>query len=384
MRTNKPRVLIVFNAGAKAYGMERAVIETFDLLKPEVDPHFLMSYTTKRLDLPILREIKERDLSHSFLSDWADWPRIGKPKSLREAWTMSIAMVRGNFDVLKAARGKDYIYIPGINYFYFTLLAAIFHRLRGKGIIFHFHDLVSTPSVRLRFTSWFVTDFIHNTSYGREAVTKSNPFVDRAKNWIIPSPVLRAERSELSDNASDFERTGQHILFVGQVAGHKGIDMLLNAFSLLRRSHKDIKLHIVGGCDNADLKTRINGGSSGNSGIRYWGYRDDVLRIMKLADILVPPSPSATNESFGRVVTEAMSVGTPTVCFRSGALPEIVAHEETGLICEAETAESLACNIERMLTDDQLRERCGLLALSRFEEFYSPARVKIRWLQVVA
>ena len=109
MRTNKPRVLIVFNAGATAYGMERAVIETFDLLKPEVEPHFLMSYTTKRLDLPILREIKERGLRQSFLSDWTGWPRIGKPKSLREAWAMSIAMIRGNLDVLKAARGNDYI-----------------------------------------------------------------------------------------------------------------------------------------------------------------------------------------------------------------------------------------------------------------------------------
>ena len=92
MRSNKPRVLIVFNAGATVYGMERGVIETFDLLKPEVEPHFLMSYTTKRLDLPILREIKERGLSHSFLSDWTDWPRIGKPKSLREAWAMSLAI----------------------------------------------------------------------------------------------------------------------------------------------------------------------------------------------------------------------------------------------------------------------------------------------------
>src|SRR5437764_2869098 len=215
MRSNKPRVLIVFNAGATVYGMERGVIETFDLLKPEVEPHFLMSYTTKRLDLPILREIKERGLSHSFLTDWTGWPRIGKPKSLPEAWAMSIAIVRGNLDVLKAARGKDYIYIPGVSYFYFTLLAAIFHRLRGKGIIFHFHDLVSTTSARLRLTSWFVTDFVHNTSYGREAVTKSNPFVDKAKNWIIPYPIVRSEKAKLSDD--DFKGEGRHILFVGQV-----------------------------------------------------------------------------------------------------------------------------------------------------------------------
>ncbi|MGA9207021.1 MAG: hypothetical protein WB347_04415, partial [Terriglobales bacterium] len=44
------RILIVFNT-VFLYGMERQVIESFDLLRPEVEPHFLLSYTTYRKQL---------------------------------------------------------------------------------------------------------------------------------------------------------------------------------------------------------------------------------------------------------------------------------------------------------------------------------------------
>ena len=131
--------------------MERAVIETFDLLRPEVEPHFLMSYTTKRLDLPILKEIQKRGFNHSFFSDCTGWPRIGKPKSLRHFWSMSRAMLSGNRDVWTAARGKDFIYIPGFNYFYFAMLASLRHRLLGKRIIYHFHNLATKSSTGQKF-----------------------------------------------------------------------------------------------------------------------------------------------------------------------------------------------------------------------------------------
>ena len=52
------RVLIVFNTPF-LYGMERAVIETFDLLRPEVEPLFLMTHYAYRNDLPVYREVKD-------------------------------------------------------------------------------------------------------------------------------------------------------------------------------------------------------------------------------------------------------------------------------------------------------------------------------------
>lgn len=382
MGSNKLRVLIVFNAGATVYGMERGVIETFDLLRPEVEPHFLMSYTTKRLDLPILREIKERGLSHSFLSDWTDWPRIGKPNSLREAWAMSLAMIRGNRDVLKAARGMDVIYIPGVNYFYFAILAAVLHRLRGRRIIYQFHDLIAKRSRRLRLASFFVTDVVHNTRSGQETVTESNSYLQKKNNWIIPFTEGRRVNSN-GGRAFAFD-SGRHILFVGQVAAHKGVHLLLDALELLGGSELVLTLDIVGTCNEEDLERRISKVSrNGSHRVRYWGYQEDVLPMMQAADVYVHPSPpSLFQESFGRGVVEAMSVSTPPVCFKSGSLAEIVIDNQTGLVCEEETAECLAANISKLLDDERLRNRLAIGARESYEARFSPTTVKAGWLSL--
>jgi glycosyltransferase involved in cell wall biosynthesis len=375
------KILIPFNT-VSLHGMERGVIETFDLLRPEIDPHFLLSCTTRRLNLPVLEELQGRGLSFSFFSDTEGWPRIAKPRSLSEAWKMVKATLIGNRDVLRAAQGKDVIYLPGANYFVFATAAAIKHRLqnRQRRIIYQFHDLVLKRSRLLGMVSPFVTDFVHNTETGRRAVTVPNPYVAKKRNWIVPLPVQARLRAQ--ENTFDITGAG-NILFVGQIAKHKGIDLLLDAHKLLRQSHPNAVLHIVGEFQEEESAAMIREAISKDTGIKYWGYRDDVLNMMRRADIYVHPSPpSRFSESFGRGVVEAMSTGTPVVCFRSGALEEIVGHEQTGLICAEETAEELARNLRRLLDDSDLRERCSKSARAEFEKKYSNSTVKARWMKL--
>src|SRR5262245_36918131 len=89
------RVLVMFG-GVTLYGMERGVIETFDLLRPEVHPHFLISRTPARKGLPLFTEIEKRGFDYSFLSDFRGWERIGRPKSLEHLFKMVTGLLRGN------------------------------------------------------------------------------------------------------------------------------------------------------------------------------------------------------------------------------------------------------------------------------------------------
>lgn len=361
--------------------MERGVIETFDLLRPEVDPHFLMSYTTKRKNLTVLDEIRARGLSHSFFSDLQDWPRIGKPRSASEAWSISSAMLKGNRDVWKAATNADVIYIASINYFYFALLHGLFRRSRSKRIIFHFHDLLSRPSRQLKALNYLITDYVHNTELSKVVATEANPFITSRRNRVISYPLVRT----LDGSESSQTKTSQSILFVGQVARHKGVDLLLDAYEKLKLRHPQLMLDVVGGCDDPELIRRMDlMSANGKPGVRRWGYRSDVLAMMKAADIYVQPSlPSLFAESFGRGVVEAMSVGTPSICFESGALKEIVRDGETGLICKQETADCLVEKIELLLTDNDLRRRFGSKASALYEKKYSNNLVKSKWLELL-
>jgi glycosyltransferase involved in cell wall biosynthesis len=78
---------------------------------------------------------------------------------------------------------------------------------------------------------------------------------------------------------------------------------------------------------------------------------------------------------------EAMAQGVPIVCFRSGAVQEIVLHEKTGWICE-ETSQQLAEGIARFLQDVGFRNACGESARERFNNSYSKPAVLAHWRHV--
>jgi glycosyltransferase involved in cell wall biosynthesis len=385
MGNTRVTVLIVFNAGAQMYGMERAVIETFDLLRPEVEPHFLMSYTTQRLGLPILDQIEKRNFARSFFSDETDWPRIGRPRSLVELWQMIVAIILGNKDVLRAARGKDIIYIPGTSYYYYAALALVVHRLVKRRTVYHFHDLLTRPSTLLRVAAWFTTDFVHNTRVGCDTTIAVNPWLKRKQNHVIPCPVRAGKALKARRVAPDFCQLKRQVFFVGQVSLHKGIDLLLDAFQVLAQSHADLILNVVGGCEDPALQRRLeNGSKGGEPRVKWWGYREEVMQILQDAYLYVHPSPpSRFHESFGLGLVEAMSLGIPSVCFRSGVLAEIMVHGETGLICEDEDASSLAKSMDRILSDVDFRDYCGEQALRRYRDCFSAAYIKRSWLTVL-
>lgn len=57
------------------------------------------------------------------------------------------------------------------------------------------------------------------------------------------------------------------------------------------------------------------------------------------------------------VFAEAQAMGTPVVSFRHGGIPEVVLHQETGLLAEERNSDQLASHISRLLQDNALWAR---------------------------
>lgn len=66
--------------------------------------------------------------------------------------------------------------------------------------------------------------------------------------------------------------------------------------------------------------------------VRSHGYVTETATIFQNNDIHLILSE---NEPFGRVITEAMSYGVPTICLSAGAFPEIVEHNQDGVLCDS-------------------------------------------------
>ena len=177
--------------------------------------------------------------------------------------------------------------------------------------------------------------------------------VDAAKLAIVPNGVpLPAERPFV-------ERQPVRLGIVGRIVEQKQHGVLLAACALLQtRLPGAFRLDIVGtkeGAFAAELDSRI--AALGLDEIVHWtGFLADRDRLYGDLDILVAP---AVDEPFGLTVPEAGSYGLPVVAARSGAFPELIEEERTGLLFEPGDASGFAHALERLVGDAALRRRLG-------------------------
>jgi glycosyltransferase involved in cell wall biosynthesis len=378
--TSQPcRVLVNF-ATVFLYGMERAVIETFELLRPEVEAHLVVSYTNQRLHLPLLDEIRRSGLSYSFFSDHHDWPTLGMPRSALEAYHMIVSVARANFDIARHARRSDVVYLPSPKYLPYALLAVLYFRFTKRRVVLEMHDLYRRRTLLLRLALRAVTDLIHHSEYGYTRVKQLAPAVVCKRNIILPVRIAEPGAVSAAPDLKEAFQGHRNIVFAGQVSNHKGIDLLLEAFKSIAREFSDAQLHIFGACANPEQFQLAIANPEFQGRVRHWGFRTDVRDAIGLACCYVQPSPpSITQESFGRGVVEAMSMGVPAVAFRSGALAGIIVDQETGLLCRAEIAPHLADALGRFLREPALRDACGRAARKRYEAEYSDHAIRHRW-----
>lgn len=382
-RRGAVRVLVVLGTPF-LYGLERAVIDRFDSTRPELQPLFLLAHASKRKDLPILAEVRKRALRHTFFSDRWDWPRFGRPRSLGHALQVMIALLLGNLDVVRASWGKDAIYVPNRFGLIQAVLAAMLLRLRGRQIVYEFHDQPTGPLLSLRLLHPLVTDFVTGSEYCYDGVRSHYPYIPDTKLRLIRQAV-RDSCAKERETAVRLDPSQRHIIFIGQLREDKGPLLLLEAFSILADEYPDAHLHFVGeGAKEYEEIVRARIGDLGlGERVTLWGYRADARALLGRAYVLVQPTrPSMFRESFGRSVVEAMVESVPGVVLASGGLTESVIHGETGLVCREESAACLADNLRLLLADPQLRNQYGRAARRRYERLLVPAVVRPVWLDL--
>jgi glycosyltransferase involved in cell wall biosynthesis len=290
-------------------------------------------------------------------------------------------LLAANWSVLVASWNFDVLYIPGSYWAKHSVLASIVARIRGKRVVYHFHNLFLKHYGFLDWLPYLVTDFVHNTKLGYEWTIGLNPKLSSKKHVVLPCVIDMRENVPADPSALQEFVGRRNIVFIGQVSPHKGIDLLVRAFQQIAARHPDAALHIIGSTlpDYETEFRQLIGGPFGDR-IRFWGYRSDALHLLRRAYVYVHPSPpSRFQESFGRGVVEAMSLGVPAVCFASGAFSEIVQNGRSGWVCEEESVDSLASVLDAVLSDPALRDRVASGALTQYKEKYSPEVVVPQW-----
>lgn len=172
---------------------------------------------------------------------------------------------------------------------------------------------------------------------------------------------------------------------VGRIRPVKGQRILLKSFATLRKRFPDIVLLMLYR-DTNETEAEWQGllqdlvESNLQQSVYLYGYREDVLEIMRHTDIGVVSS--VDSEVICRVAVEFFSVGTPVVAFPTGALPEIIQDGVTGRIAKDKSTESLAEILEWMLESPKRIAEFGKNARQQSLERFDPNKLLEQTLSV--
>ena len=160
------------------------------------------------------------------------------------------------------------------------------------------------------------------------------------------------------------------VLCLGRLSPEKGFDLALTAFAAILRQFPQARLMIAGdGSARLDLEQQAAQLEIGHHvDFLGWVEPEDVPALINTATLVVMPS---RQESLPLVALEAALMGRPLVATCVGGLPEVVAHEQTGLLVNLEDSRALADAVELLLRRPAMAIQMGLNARSRAQQLFS-------------
>ena len=163
----------------------------------------------------------------------------------------------------------------------------------------------------------------------------------------------------------------------------KGIDVLLRATAELRRRGVGYQLKILGqGPAKNSLEALAR--ELGLEGQVNWSpFVPQTLMPREYGASTVTALPSRGQaEGLGLSLVEALLAGSAVVGTAAGGIPEVVLHEQTGLIAREDDPVDLANQLQRLLSDPPLRERLTRAGKEHVLRTYSPDAAIGRFLDI--
>jgi len=158
-----------------------------------------------------------------------------------------------------------------------------------------------------------------------------------------------------------YQINSNFILFVGRFSKSKGIETLINAFSIVKNELKDSDIHLViMGVDfgyQAEMEKLIKKlNLSEEIKVIKNPPRDDVISAYGESEFLVLPSQW---ELSPLVPLESFAFKKPVISTNSHGIPYTIQNNKNGILVEPENSFELSNAIVKLLNDTELREKLG-------------------------
>ena len=172
---------------------------------------------------------------------------------------------------------------------------------------------------------------------------------------MAPSPVSAQECQELLPGQGSGEMPFV-IGMIGRIEPYKGQHVLIDALATLKQQHISPLVVMAGAVMDQSyfdtLKEQIYRQDLKDN-VHYIGISREPGKLMSCCDVVVL---TTYRETFGLVLIEAMRAGTAVLGTNAGGVPEIIQHNETGMLYEPGDAQQLAACLAELYRDPAKRE----------------------------
>jgi len=181
----------------------------------------------------------------------------------------------------------------------------------------------------------------------------------------LPADLIEVKPNSVFPEPAVGTGQGNFCIFVGRLAPEKGIDTLLNAWSMLKGA---IPLKLIGDGPQRNLVLEA---TRRDPRIEWLGRKSEaeVLALVGEATCLI--MPSVWYEGFPRTIAEAYVKGTPVVASKLGSMTELITDAETGLHFDPGNANDLAVKVARVWSHGEARTDWRVAARRRYDQYYS-------------
>jgi glycosyltransferase involved in cell wall biosynthesis len=216
----------------------------------------------------------------------------------------------------------------------------------------------------------------------------------------IEGPLLDGiapERTRVIYNGIDFARVGRSnndlrsqlgipasafvISSIGSLIRRKGHDVLIHAFRDLPTGESLPHLVVAGGGPELDSLRELASALQIGDRVHFLGNVTDVAQVYQASNLFALAS---RGDACALVLAEAGHFGIPAVSTRVGGIPEVVMHEQTGLLVPPDDAPAFSAALARLMNDRTELARLGAAAAKRMDTDFTADRMARQFEQAYA